>query len=56
MLEKDGCEHMKVVGQPDFKISLDDIRSPSTETSNFVIRFFIDIWSARGKKLAGEAA
>lgn len=28
---KDKCEHVKAVGQLDFKVSLDDIRSPSVE-------------------------
>jgi hypothetical protein len=45
MLEKAGCEHIKTVGQSDFKVCLEDIKSPSAEASN-VGNFFVDIWSA----------
>jgi hypothetical protein len=49
MLKKVGCEHMKAVGQPDFRVFLDDIKSPSTKASNFKRIFFIDIWSDGGR-------
>jgi hypothetical protein len=49
MLEKVGCEHVKSMGQLDFEISLDNMRSPSAKASNFRRRLFTDIWSAGGK-------
>jgi hypothetical protein len=31
LLEKAGCEHVKVVIQPDFTISVEDVKEPSAE-------------------------
>jgi hypothetical protein len=31
LLEKVGCDHAKVVTQPDFTVSTDDVKEPSTE-------------------------
>ena len=56
MLEKAGCELVKSMGQLDFEISHDNMRSPSAKASNFERRLFTDIWSAGGKELADEAA
>jgi hypothetical protein len=56
MLEKDGCEHIKTMGQPDFDVSLDDIKSPLDEASDVRKRFFTKDLSTGGKELADEAA
>jgi hypothetical protein len=29
MLEKVDCEHVKIIGKPDFKVSQDDVEKPS---------------------------
>lgn len=49
MLEKDGCEHIKTMGQPDFDVSLDDIKSPLDEASDVRKRFFTKDLSTGGK-------
>jgi hypothetical protein len=33
LLEKAGCEHAKAVIQPEFSLSADDIKEPSTEAT-----------------------
>lgn len=45
MLEKARCTHLKTIGHPNFGISLDDIKKPSTDVSNVIKRFFTLIWS-----------
>lgn len=49
MLEKYGCEHIKTMGQPDFDVSLDDIKSPLDEASDVRKRFFTKDLSTGGK-------
>ena len=43
ILEKVGCDHAKVVAQPDFAFSADDVRNPSVEATtlggNFILRY-----------------
>jgi hypothetical protein len=51
MLEKTGSEHVKTTSCTDFKVSVDDIRHPSTKASNMKKIFFAEIWSAGGKRL-----
>jgi hypothetical protein len=43
MLEKAGHEHVKNISHSDFKISIDDIRQPSTEASSMGKRFFLEL-------------
>jgi hypothetical protein len=37
LFDKAGCEHVKTISQLDITLSVDHIKAPSTEASNFVI-------------------
>jgi hypothetical protein len=43
MFENAGCNHVKTVGQPDFELLLEDVKTPSDDASNVGKRFFTQI-------------
>jgi hypothetical protein len=55
LLEKAGCEHAKVVIQPDFSVSVTDIKEPSAEAIAFSGKFYSEVWMNGGRKMADEA-
>jgi hypothetical protein len=56
LLEKAGCEHVKYVIQPAFKISASDIEDPSAEVVELVRKFYSGIYLAGGRQMTDEAA
>jgi hypothetical protein len=54
ILEKAGCEHAKVVAQPGFVFSADDIKNPSAEASALGGRFYSKVWMKGGHEIADE--
>jgi hypothetical protein len=55
ILEKGGCDHAKVVVQPDFVFSADDIKNPSSEATTLGRKFYSIVWLKGGPKIADEA-
>jgi hypothetical protein len=55
LLEKAGCEHVKVVIQPNFIISADDIKEPFAEAIALGGRFYSEVWLGSGREIADEA-
>jgi hypothetical protein len=55
ILDKVGCDHAKVVAQPNFAFSADDIKNPSTEATTLGGRFYSEIWLKGGREIADEA-
>jgi hypothetical protein len=49
ILQKPGCNHVKVCCDPSFPLSLDGVRKPSVEASNLGRRFFsrVECWKRR---------
>jgi ribosomal protein S3 len=54
-LEKVGCDHAKVVAQPNFTFSANDIRNPSTEATTLGGKFYSKVWLKGGQEIADEA-
>jgi predicted RNase H-like nuclease (RuvC/YqgF family) len=54
ILEKKGCEHVKILAQSEAALSLEDARDPSAEASIIGGKFFTDIWDNGGREMAGE--
>lgn len=52
VLEKAACEHIKVVGSPNFGLFVEDIKMPSKNVHNVARRFFFEIWNKGGRQLA----
>jgi hypothetical protein len=50
-----GCDHAKVVAQPDFAFSADDIRNPSTKATTLGGKFYSEVWLKGGREIADEA-
>jgi hypothetical protein len=48
ILEKVGCDHAKVVAQPDFAFLADDIRNPSGEATTLGGKFYSEVWLKGG--------
>jgi hypothetical protein len=55
ILEKVGCDHAKVVAQPDFVFSADDIRNPSTKATTLGGKFYSEVWLKGGREIADKA-
>lgn len=51
LLEKVGCDHVKSVIPPDFKVSVSDINDPSAEAVELGRKFYADIWLTGGTKM-----
>jgi hypothetical protein len=54
ILEKAGCEHVKILAQAETAFSIDDTKDPSTEASLVGGKFFIDIWENGDRGMAHE--
>ena len=54
ILEKKGCEHVKILAQSEAALSFEDARDPSAEASIIGGKFFTDIWDNGGREMAGE--
>jgi hypothetical protein len=55
LLEKAGCDHAKATIQPQFLVSANDIREPSTEASTLGGKFYSEVWMDGGREIADEA-
>jgi vacuolar-type H+-ATPase subunit H len=54
MLEKKGCDHVKVLAQSEASLSPEDIKDPSAEASQAGGKFFTDVWDNGGREMARE--
>jgi hypothetical protein len=54
ILEKAGCEHVKILAQTEAAFSIDDTKDPSAEASLVGRKFFTDIWENGGRGMAHE--
>jgi predicted RNase H-like nuclease (RuvC/YqgF family) len=54
ILEKKGCEHVKILAQSEAALSFEDARDPSAEASMVGGKFFTDIWDNGGREMARE--
>jgi hypothetical protein len=54
ILEKAGCEHVKILAQAEAAFSIDDTKDPSAEASLVGGKFFTDIWENGGRGTAHE--
>jgi hypothetical protein len=54
ILEKVGCEHVKILAQAEAAFSIEDIKDPSAEASLVGGKFFTDIWENGGRGMADE--
>jgi hypothetical protein len=48
VLEKAGCDHVKVVGEAGFDMAVDDIKAPSKNIPITAKRFFFELWKKGG--------
>jgi hypothetical protein len=55
VLEKVSYEHVKVVVQPGFSLSANDIRNPSVEATALGGKFYSEEWLKGGREIADEA-
>ena len=55
VLEKTGCEHVKVAAQAEAIFSTDDTKEPSTEATLMGGKFYSDIWMKGDREKADEA-
>jgi hypothetical protein len=54
ILEKAGCEHVKILAQVEAAFSVNDTKDPSTEASLIGGNFFTDIWENGDRGMAHE--
>ena len=54
ILEKKGCEHVKILAQSEAALSFEDAKDPSAEASIIGGNFFTDIWDNGGREMARE--
>jgi hypothetical protein len=54
ILEKAGCEHVKILAQAEAAFSIADTKDPSSEASLIGRKFFTDIWENGGRGMAHE--
>jgi hypothetical protein len=54
ILEKAGCEHVKILAQAEAAFSIEDTKDPSAEASFVGRKFFTDIWENGGRRMAHE--
>jgi hypothetical protein len=54
-LEKAGCEHAKVVVQPEFVFSADDIKNPSAKAFALDTKFYSEVWMNGVREIVDEA-
>jgi hypothetical protein len=56
ILEKAGCDHVKAVGETNFRMAIDDIKAPLKTILNAAKRFCLDLWDKGGRQLAALEA
>ena len=49
ILEKAGCEHVKVVAQPESILSANNTKDPLVEASTLGDKFYSDVWMKGGR-------
>ena len=54
ILEKNGCEHVKILAQSEAALSFEDTKDPSAEASIIGGKFFTDIRDNGGREMARE--
>jgi hypothetical protein len=54
ILEKAGCNHVKVAAQAEAAFSTDDTKEPSAEATLMGGKFYSDVWVNGGRELANE--
>jgi hypothetical protein len=54
ILEKAGCEHVKILAQAEAAFSIEDTKDPSAEASLVGGKFFTDNWENGGRGMAHE--
>jgi hypothetical protein len=54
ILEKAGCEHVKILAQAEAAFSIEDTKDPSAEASFVGGKFFTDIWENGDRGMAHE--
>jgi hypothetical protein len=54
ILEKVGCEHVKILAQAEAAFSVDDTKDPSAEASLTGGKFFTDIWENNSRGMTHE--
>ena len=54
ILEKKGCNHVKILAQSEASLSFEDARDPSAEASMVGGKFFTDTWENGGREMAQE--
>jgi hypothetical protein len=54
ILEKVGCEHVKILAQAEAAFSIEDTKDPSAEASLAGGKFFTDIWENGSRGMAHE--
>jgi hypothetical protein len=54
ILEKVGCDQVKVVVQPEFAFSADDIKNPSAKDSALSGKIYSEVWLKGGREVADE--
>jgi hypothetical protein len=54
ILEKVGCDHVKVIAPAEAVFSLDDTRDPLAEATLVGGKFYSDVWVNGGRELANE--
>lgn len=55
ILEKAGCEHVKVVAQSEYTFSADDTKDPSAEASLLGGKFYSYVWMKGGHEMVDES-
>jgi hypothetical protein len=55
ILEKVGCDHAKVVAQPEFAFSANDIKNPSAESTTLGGKFYSEVWLKGDREIADKA-
>jgi hypothetical protein len=54
ILEKVGCDHVKVVAQAEAAFSIDDTKDPSAKETLVGRKFYSDVWVNGGREMANE--
>jgi hypothetical protein len=54
ILEKAGCDHVKILAQAEATFSIDDTKDPSAEANLVGGKFFTDIWENGGRGTTHE--
>jgi hypothetical protein len=51
VLEKVGYEHAKIIAQPEFTLSANDIENPSAEATTLGGKFYSKVWLMGGREI-----